>query len=100
MKKLVLMLMVIAFVATAAMAAMPGEVKYDTKMGTVTFDHAAHKDRADSCKDCHHNGMKACLTCHDGDKAPAAKKAYHQTCKGCHEESGQGPVKCTGCHKR
>jgi hypothetical protein len=44
--------------------------------------------------------MKACKTCHDGTKAIAAKDAYHQTCKGCHEDKGQGPAKCTGCHIR
>lgn len=99
MKKLVLMLMIIAFVATAAMAAMPGEVKYDTKMGTVTFDHDAHKGYG-SCKDCHHSGMKGCKTCHDGEKAISAKEAYHGSCIPCHEEGGKGPAKCAGCHVR
>ncbi|PLX99982.1 MAG: hypothetical protein C0622_09735 [Desulfuromonas sp.] len=102
MKKLVVMLIVAAFVGTAFVAVAsdngPAEVKYEVKMGTVTFNHTAHQGLTD-CATCHHTeGYAACKSCHDGTKAPKAKDAYHKNCKDCHKEKGQGPTKCKECH--
>jgi len=86
---------------------MPKVVKLKAKMGTVTFDHAAHLKRAKhKCATCHHkvNGKsikKNCTSCHGkkGSKAPKAMTAFHKTCKSCHKKHG-GPTKCKGCHKK
>jgi len=106
MKKLVVLLAVIAFVATTSMVAFanngPAEVKYDTKMGTVTFPHAAHQAQFKDCKTCHHKGVDAgkCTKCHLAKKgdAPKAKDAFHKQCKGCHKDMKKGPTKCKECH--
>ncbi|MBN1958232.1 MAG: cytochrome c3 family protein [Desulfuromonadales bacterium] len=77
----------------------PPEVKYTPKMGTVTFQHAAHQSYTD-CATCHHTGDFAqCKSCHGVDpQAPQAKDAFHQLCKDCHKESQKGPTKCKECH--
>ncbi len=103
MKKALVLLVVAAFAATVcvsvASAKMPSVVKYDTKLGTVTFDHGAHKSQG--CKTCHHKGLSAgtCKDCHGvDDAAPSAKDAFHKQCKGCHKEMDKGPTKCRECH--
>lgn len=104
MKKIVILLVVVGFVATTAMFAManngPAEVKLEASMGTVTFQHAAHQGRVADCKTCHHNGVDAgaCTSCH-GVKAdaPKAKKVFHKLCKSCHKKQS-GPTKCKQCH--
>jgi len=106
MKKLVVLLAVIAFVATTSMVAFanngPAEVKYEVKMGTVTFNHAAHQKQFSDCTKCHHKGIDAgaCKTCHLAKKgdAPKAKDAFHKQCKGCHKKMKKGPTKCKECH--
>jgi hypothetical protein len=77
----------------------PEKVTYEVKMGTVTFDHAAHQKRSE-CSTCHHTGDYAkCKSCHGTDtKAPKAKDAYHKNCKSCHKELKKGPTKCKECH--
>jgi len=103
MKKLVVLLVVLGFVATTAMFAVanngPAEVKLENKMGTVTLDHTKHQGIAGDCKTCHHQGVEAgkCTTCHDGTKAPKAKDAFHKVCKDCHTKQN-GPTKCKECH--
>ncbi len=105
MKKMVILLVVAGFVAGTALFAVanngPAEIKLEASMGTVTFDHAAHQGRVSDCKECHHNGVEAgkCTSCHDGTKAPAAKKVFHDKCKGCHKAQN-GPTKCKECHKK
>ena len=105
MKKLVLLLAIVAFVGTAFVAFAdngPATVKFDTKMGTITFDHAAHQAQFKDCKTCHHKGVEAgaCKTCHLKKKtdAPKAKDAFHKQCKGCHKKMKKGPTKCKACH--
>jgi len=105
MKKLVVLLAVVAFVATSMVALAnngPAEVKYDTKMGTITFNHASHQAAFKDCATCHHKGLDAgsCKTCHLAKKgdAPKAKDAYHKQCKGCHKKMKKGPTKCKECH--
>ncbi len=102
MKKFLVLLAVFSIVGSAlvVMAADkgPAEVKYEVKMGTVTFPHEAHQGLTD-CAACHHTGDYAqCKSCHDGSKAPKAKDAYHKNCKDCHKESKKGPTKCKECH--
>ena len=102
MKKMLLLLVVAAFVIGSALAVVaadaPATVKLDAKMGTVTLDHAKHSGMTD-CATCHHKGVEAgaCSTCHDGTKAPAAKDVFHKVCKDCHKEKN-GPTGCKGCH--
>ena len=90
MKKLVIMMMLLAFVgANVAIAA--DSYTYDNKKGTVTFDHAAHNAKlADDCAKCH-EGEPA--------KIEVDKKFAHKTCKSCHKEM-EGPTKCNDCHKK
>jgi hypothetical protein len=104
MKKIVILLVVVGFVATTAMFAManngPAEVKLEASMGTVTFPHAEHQEKVADCTTCHHNGVDAgkCSSCHGVDAAaPKAKKAFHKLCKDCHKKQ-DGPTKCKGCH--
>jgi len=90
MKKLVIMMMLLAFVgATVAIAA--DSYTYENKKGTVTFDHKAHQDRV--------NGD--CAKCHEGTpaKIEVNKDFGHNTCKACHKEMN-GPTKCNDCHKK
>ena len=102
MKKFLVLLAVFALVGSALVAVAadkgPAEVKYEVKMGTVTFNHAAHQGATD-CSTCHHtDGYASCKSCHDGTKAPKAKTAYHKNCKDCHKKGKKGPTKCKECH--
>ena len=103
MKKMLLLLVVAAFVVGSALAVVaadaPATVKLDAKMGAVTLDHAKHSGMTD-CKTCHHAGVEAgkCSACHDAKAdVPKAKDAFHKVCKDCHKEKN-GPTKCNGCH--
>lgn len=91
MKKLIVALMLVAFAATAALAA--DVVTYECKKGNVTFDHAKHSTSVE-------NGCKN-AACH-GDATPAKiaidKATAHGTmCKTCHKATN-GPTTCDGCH--
>ena len=90
MKKLVLIMMLLAFVGVnVAIAA--DVVTFENKKGTVTFNHKAHGEKLGDCS-----------KCHEGEPAKIAvdKKAAHgDTCKSCHKEMG-GPTKCNDCHKK
>ena len=90
MKKLVLIMMILAFVGVnVAIAA--DTVTYENKKGTVTFNHKAHGEK-----------LGDCAKCHEGEPAKIAvdKNAAHgATCKDCHKEMN-GPTKCNDCHKK
>ena len=91
-------------------------IKFDTKLGTVTFAHKKHAGLSiTECTTCHHKyesgdtTMKPCHECHlhKVRGLPKAKTAFHTRCTGCHEytvEGGQkaGPLqnKCKLCHKK
>lgn len=87
-----------AVTATAAVVAKPAAtaakgpkvVSYETSMGKVTFDHAAHADKL------------ACSKCHPTEPAVTiamTKEIGHTLCKGCHQTSGgNAPTACAGCH--
>lgn len=79
------------------------------------FDHDAHMEYEDieDCNACHHvyeNGKKladetsegeACSECHQEKPDDGSTKlisAYHNQCKGCHEELKKGPLTCGECH--
>ena len=89
MKKLVIIMMLLAFVGVnVAIAA--DSYTYDNKKGTVTFNHKAHQD-----------ALGDCAKCHEGEPAKIAvdKDFAHTTCKDCHKEMN-GPTKCNDCHKK
>lgn len=107
MKKLLVLLIVAAFVGTAFVAIAqdkgPAVIKMDkAKTGVVTFDHAKHQADVSDCSVCHHtDGFDKCSSCHvakvDGKKLKY-KTAMHNSCKGCHKEMKKGPTKCKECH--
>jgi hypothetical protein len=95
-------------------------IKFEAKLGTVTFEHAAHAGYDGvNCVDCHHTwdeggeaAPQPCSECHEEDAPKGAdpmnyKDAMHDSCAGCHEknkEAGKpsGPVEkaCKECHVR
>ena len=116
--------MMLAVFATATGVVMAEEpqiapdkavIQFDTKIGVVTFMHQKHADLSfTECTTCHHTfkaepgeTAKPCHECHNKDSAdaPAAKKAFHTRCIGCHEYTVSqgdtaGPLKkkCKLCH--
>lgn len=89
MKKLVLMLVLVAFFGVS-FAIADDVVTYENKKGTVTFNHKVHQEKVDDCAKCH-EGTPA--------KIEVDKDYAHKTCKSCHKEMG-GPTKCNDCHKK
>lgn len=89
MKKVLAVVLMVAFASTAAFAA--DQVTMKAKNGNVTFDHKKHSASGD-CKVCHGEGTPAKLT--------LGKDAAHKLCKGCHETKKAGPTKCGECHKK
>ncbi len=89
MKKIVIALMLITFVAAVSYAA--DSVTYDGgKKGAVTFNHKAHTEKFE------------CSKCHEGTPAKIAvdgKDQGHAVCKDCHKAEG-GPTKCGECHTK
>ncbi|HEX9306049.1 MAG TPA: cytochrome c3 family protein [Anaeromyxobacter sp.] len=76
--------------SAGAMAEPPNRVKYTADKGDVTFDHAAHVARRESCKACHGEGAVT--------KIELDKRSAHVLCVGCHAGRRAGPKACTGCH--
>ena len=85
-----------------------GESDLETsKMNTVPFDHRGHEGFTSSCRDCHHETLKACRECHTlaGDSTGAGitiQRAMHDmnsehSCVGCHEVHKMD-AGCSGCH--
>ena len=120
MKKLVVLLMAVAFmVVSASLFAMPKAPEKVTinevqkRKPAVTFNHKAHADQF-GCKECHHKWKggnavpRKCSECHKAKKEgkiPSAKHAYHKRCKGCHKKMKKagkktGPTSCRKCHKK
>lgn len=81
----------------------------------VAFRHDAHNEAAAfEYVACHHvydedgrllenetSEDKECSECHAGKDDPRhldLVAAYHNLCKGCHEEEKKGPVTCAECH--
>ena len=104
MKKMILLLMVTAFVAATAFVAIADNgsavIELEAKMGTVTLDHTKHQGLTE-CATCHHTGKKteSCKSCHDAKpEAPKSKAVFHKLCKDCHKKNKPAPTKCKGCH--
>jgi hypothetical protein len=89
----------------------PLRIMFKNIAGNVLFDHKEHtwdKGYGLKCTECHHDmdkeGQKAtpCGECHKAQEGegmgPLRIDAFHQQCKGCHEDGGQGPVDCSACH--
>ena len=117
-----LVLILFAMFAGGAMAeciTIPEEkkvIRFDSKLGDVTFAHKKHADLSiTKCTTCHHKHqpsdlvMQPCHECHKHKAGesdpPKTKTALHTRCIGCHEytiASGvpAGPVKnkCKLCH--
>jgi primosomal protein N' len=90
MKKLFVMLTLVAFAATATLAFAADVVTYENKQGNVTFNHKGHSDK-----------MK-CDACHQGTPAKieiTKDSAHGAACKDCHKAQS-GPTKCGDCHKK
>ena len=87
MKKLLVVLMLVAFAATPALAT--DSMTFEAKNGNVTFDHKGH------------SGQFECKTCHEGTpgKFDLDKNKAHDMCKSCHKEKGVD-TKCGTCHKK
>lgn len=85
MKKIMPELIVIGIMLIASTALA---TTIQTKKGPVEFNHSTH-----------FGAFKDCLKCHD-IHALGEKKASHAYCKGCHQDLGQGPTTCKGCHKK
>jgi hypothetical protein len=112
-KKLAVILIAIAvamaFAASMAIAGdPPAQVtlkKSGDKQSAVTFNHAEHAKSFD-CFACHHEAkakdqIKSCFECHGKDeKAPDAKTAFHNNCRGCHKKEAKGPTGCKDCHPK
>jgi len=100
MKKIVVALMLITFVAAVSYAAdsvtYPAVGKRDQ---AVTFNHKAHQANF-KCAKCHPTVKKevGALTAGAADKN-ARKKAAHDFCKDCHK-ANDGPTGCSDCHTR
>jgi hypothetical protein len=118
-------MMALAFaVAVLTVLAIAAEVpegtevlKLESKIGTVTFEHAVHAGLTD-CTTCHHTwegegDPQKCSSCHGAKETeeggPKLMDAAHKTCGDCHkdkQEAGEksGPLtdmksrQCKDCH--
>lgn len=106
-------LFLVGVVATAAdIPAGKETIKFEAKIGNVTFGHKAHVDYGAKCEDCHHPVKDAeakflCSDCHDAKETKGnvlkLADAVHKNCKGCHEKTvaagKKAPSKdCKACH--
>ncbi len=84
----------------------PLRIMFQNKGGKVLFTHSVHVDNyTGDCLDCHHNldddETYNCSDCHEetGDDYMLSRAdAFHDQCKGCHEDYGAGPIECNSCH--
>jgi hypothetical protein len=108
-------LLLVAVVCYAAYPIKPPDpplrIMFKNIAGNVFFDHKEHtsdKGYGFKCKDCHHELEKEgekpsrCGDCHKAEEGegmgPLRSDAFHQQCKGCHEDQGMGPINCSACH--
>ena len=93
MKRVLVIMMLLAFVAASTAAfAMPETVTYTGK-GTVTFNHKAHGKKL-GCKACHEGAPKKIEI--------TGKDTAHGLCLACHKKMKDegAPTKCNDCHKK
>ncbi|MDX9708905.1 MAG: cytochrome c3 family protein [Trichloromonas sp.] len=72
-----------------AEAASGDSIVIENTYGKVTFNHKVHSEAFD-CALCHGEGEPGALD--------LGKEKAHAACKGCHQEKGAGPTKCSECH--
>ena len=104
MRKLLLALSIACGLLGILFAQKPPEkLTFQSKMGNVMFDHAAHLKRANNdCKTCHDKlfpQSQAPLNFKAGMHKPA--ETAKMSCGGCHNASGPGFVttgNCAKCH--
>ena len=89
MKKVLALVLVLLFVASAVLAA--DMITINAKMGAVTFNHKVHST-ANECKVCHGEGTPGKMT--------LGKEPAHKLCIDCHKTKKTGPTKCNECHKK
>ncbi len=83
---LVLALTLVAFASLRAADEPPEKLVFDSKMGNVTFDHAAHVAREN----------KECTGCHD-KLFPQSRDPLNYK-KGMHKPAEASKSSCGGCH--
>ncbi|MGA2713732.1 MAG: c(7)-type cytochrome triheme domain-containing protein [Bryobacteraceae bacterium] len=82
----------------------PDKLVFQSKMGTVTFDHAAHVKRANNdCKACHDKLFEESAKASLNYKAAIHKTAEtaQTSCGACHHPSGaafESKGNCNKCH--
>jgi hypothetical protein len=84
---------VIAVVSFAGAAFAADVMEFPASMGKVTFNHKKHQEALKDCTKCHASAA-------GGKIEGFGKDIAHKTCKGCHQEKGQGPTGCKDCHKK
>ena len=121
MKRMMALAFAVAVLTVLAIAAEVPEgtevLKLESKIGTVTFEHAVHAGLTD-CTTCHHvwegeGDPQKCSSCHGAKETeeggPKLMDAAHKTCGDCHQEkkdAGEksGPLtdmksrQCKDCH--
>lgn len=110
---LAVILMLIGVAAYAALPLRPPEepvrIVFQNKAGKVIFDHKEHTSPMGygyRCIDCHHDIASdderpdACGACHmpEDEYILDRADAFHESCIGCHDFGGLGPVECLDCH--
>jgi len=94
MKKTVVVVVLLMFIAAPLAAVAADTVTLKAKMGDVTFNHKVHGEKY-GCKSCHPVDPPAKFAL--GGKDPG-----HKACTTCHGEKKAGPAanKCMECHKK
>jgi len=99
----------------ARLASVPRNMTFNKngmEKGEVFFPHLSHnkyvkpEKEAENCQVCHHTTKAgaqpvACGDCHKLQPTidtPNREKAFHGTCRNCHQEEQAGPQKCSECH--
>jgi hypothetical protein len=89
---------------------IPNRIMFYNMGGNVLFSHKTHASEdgyALECHTCHHtwdekdrSDPPRCTACHPKESETELKRAdaMHKQCKGCHEDVGNSPVKCSECH--
>ena len=94
MKRIVVVVALLLFIAAPLAAGAADTVTLKAKMGNVTFNHKVHGEKS-GCKSCHTAEPPAKFAL--GGKDPG-----HKLCTTCHAEKKAGPQanKCMECHKK
>ena len=107
MKKLTLPILIgiaATFLVMGVLWAVEDPLILENSYGKVELSHQKHS--AQKCQDCHHTMKEGeqttqpCGECHKEGATIDRKKAFHDNCKGCHQEMAKGPTKCKECHQK